>query len=270
MDTPQVSPAETAIILELLNSCLKIPGDVVEMGCYKGDTSVLLAQALKSHRSSISAPASSPISASASSPISAPAPVLAPTSSLLPKRLWLYDSFAGLPEKSAADLSVAGSEFRAGELLASKHDLLLRFKRANLPRPIIKKAFFEDLTPADLPEKIAFAFLDGDLYSSIKTSLALVTPRLTRPTTTSPSTITAPHQASISSATAATSRQASISSATATTPHQASAPSSRGIIVVHDYANPKLPGVTRAVDEFLAGEHSFSLTRRASLAILRQ
>ena len=39
----QVSSAETAILIALLQQVLanNIAGDVVELGCYKGDTSIL-------------------------------------------------------------------------------------------------------------------------------------------------------------------------------------------------------------------------------------
>ena len=40
----QVSEKETAKIIELASSCLDLEGDYVEMGCYKGDTSLLLAE----------------------------------------------------------------------------------------------------------------------------------------------------------------------------------------------------------------------------------
>ena len=89
---------------------------------------------------------------------------------LSPKRLYLYDSFAGLPPKTQADQSSIGANFVEGSLKASKSALVTRFKRANLPLPKIKKAWFSDLTDV--------AFLDGDYYDSIKTSLALVVPRL--------------------------------------------------------------------------------------------
>lgn len=194
MESPQVSKQETAELLSLASVTLdqSIKGDLVELGCYRGETSLLLQKLLVSH----------PLSAS--------------------KRLWLYDSFAGLPQKSPEDSSSAGDSFRAGELFVTKREVLDKFKRANLPRPLIKKAFFEDLTSADLPSNISFAFLDGDLYSSIKTSLALVSPLL----------------------------------------------SEQGIIAVHDFNNPSLPGVAKAVEEFLAAHSNFSLRQKFSLAIL--
>ena len=182
----QVSDKETEIILELAGSAPS-DGDFVEMGCYRGDTSLLLAR--------------------------------------LGRPLWLYDSFEGLPEKTLEDTSVAGDNFKAGELLVSKAEVVLRFKKAGLKVPRIKKAFFEDLTASDLPEKIAFAFLDGDLYQSIKTSLKLVAPKMV----------------------------------------------SGGIIVVHDYNNPELPGSYKAVDEFVkqnSARLSGTISVRETLAIL--
>lgn len=155
----QVTPAETAVLLDLAAACLDLSGDWVEFGCYKGDTSVLLGRLLQQHR-----PASQATSHSAPQP---PAP-----------RLWLYDSFAGLPEKSPQDLSGAGQPFQAGALAVTKHEVTTKLRRAGLKHVVVKKAWFSDLTPADLPDHIAFAFLDGDLYDSIKTSLRLVAPRL--------------------------------------------------------------------------------------------
>ena len=42
----QVSGKETEKILGLAEECLKVEGDYVEFGCYKGDTSLLLAELL--------------------------------------------------------------------------------------------------------------------------------------------------------------------------------------------------------------------------------
>ena len=141
----QVDPKETVIILKYASEALQYDGDFVEFGCYKGDTSVKLAEIIKG----------------------------------TDKHLWLYDSFAGLPAKTREDQSTIGSQFQAGELLATKRQVADRFRHANLPRPIIKKAFFNELNPiTDLPECIAFAFLDGDLYDSLKTSLHFVWPKL--------------------------------------------------------------------------------------------
>lgn len=192
-DEPQqVSNKETEILLELLRETLSFDGDVVELGCYRGDTSILFEKELEKE---------------------------APE-----KHLWIYDSFEGLPSKTKEDNSVAGDQFKSGELLVAKREVIEKFKRHGLKIPKIKKGFFENLNPeSDLPEEICFAFCDGDLYQSIKTSLKLIENKMTK----------------------------------------------NGIIVVHDYNNPELPGSSKAVDEWLKSHPKKNLTVCETLAIIR-
>ncbi|MBR5621342.1 hypothetical protein IKW75_02585 [Candidatus Saccharibacteria bacterium] len=202
----QVSDNETAVILSELRDILArgVAGDAVEFGCYRGDTSLLLERILERE--------------------------FPDTES----RLWIYDSFEGLPDRTSEDASVAGDGFKAGELFVTKREVMERFKKSGLKVPRVRKGFFENLDPAtDLPEKICFAFLDGDLYQSIKTSLELITPKMTRD---GDGQIT-------------------------------------GTIIVHDYNNPQLPGSARAVDEWIAKiskdqKTAPRLERRESLAII--
>ncbi len=168
----QVSETETENIIEIAKKCLEVPGDFVELGCYKGDTSLMLAEVVQNDAS---------------------------------KTLFIYDSFEGLPKKSEKDNSPLGENFKEGELLVTKREVKERFLRAGLKVPVIKKAWFSDLETQDLPDKIAFAFLDGDFYESIKDSLKLVGNKM----------------------------------------------SEGGIVIVHDYNNPALPGVKKAVDEWI-------------------
>ena len=142
----QVSEKETERILELARKCLEVEGDFAEFGCYKGDTSLLLAEVLKESK----------------------------------KKLWIYDSFEGLPEKREEDRSALGVLFRKGELGVTKREVKMRFLKAGLPVPIIKKAWFKELSESDLPDRISFAFLDGDFYESIKDSLKLVVPKMSK------------------------------------------------------------------------------------------
>lgn len=184
----QVSTKELKIILTQARDALSVPGDFVELGCYRGDTSLELQKLLRGAQK---------------------------------KTLWLYDSFEGLPEKTSKDFSPAGTQFQTGTLDVSKKEVILRFKKAGLRVPRIKKAWFSDLAPGDLPEKIAFAFLDGDFYESIKVSLHLVIPRL----------------------------------------------SPGGIVLVHDYNNPELPGASKAVDEFFSSDQ---IRTQETLAIISE
>ncbi len=170
----QVSEQETSKIIEIARNQLEVPGDFVEMGCYKGDTSLLIAEVLQESD----------------------------------KRLWIYDSFEGLPEKRKEDESLLGEAFKGGELYVTKREVKERFLRAGIIVPVIKKAWFSELVNEDLPCKIAFAFLDGDFYESIRDSLAIVGDKM----------------------------------------------SDGGVIMIHDYKNPALPGVARAVDEWLKGK----------------
>lgn len=144
----QVEYAELEVIVRELERVLStdVPGSVIEMGCYNGTTSLFLARLLAQHASQ--------------------------------RELHVYDSFSGLPEKLPQDNSPAGEQFKAGELHASKQTLIRHFKQAGLQLPIIHKGWFEELNDKDLPSQIAFAFLDGDFYSSIKASLQLITPHL--------------------------------------------------------------------------------------------
>ncbi|MBR2543961.1 class I SAM-dependent methyltransferase [Candidatus Saccharibacteria bacterium] len=194
----QVSENETKRILELARGCLGVEGDFVEMGCYKGDTSLLLAELLVKNSVGNGVDKSRK---------SGEKVVEKDCGGLLRKRLWIYDSFEGLPEKNSADESVLGADFKEGELFVTKREVKERFLRAGLPVPVIKKAWFCDLGAEDLPEKIAFAFLDGDFYESIRDSLKLVGPKMSKD----------------------------------------------GVIIVHDYTNPALPGVKKAVDEWAKG-----------------
>lgn len=46
--------------------------------------------------------------------------------------------------------------------------------------PKIHEGWFADILPTQLPDKISFAHLDGDFYSSILESLIYVYPRLSK------------------------------------------------------------------------------------------
>lgn len=194
IEPQQVSDKETTILLELLKSSVDVDGDVVEFGCYKGDTSLLFQKILEKEPN------------------------------FRGKHLWLYDSFEGLPAKTKEDSSVAGDNFKAGELLVTKREVIMRFKKAGLRIPRIRKNFFKNLDQnQDLPAQISFAFLDGDLYQSIKTSLNLIWDKLAE----------------------------------------------NAIVVVHDYNNPELPGVSKALEEW-SKNHQFTITQQETLAIIQK
>lgn len=228
----QVSEAETEEIMRLAERVLSVEGDYVELGCYKGDTAIMLADLLwaynrgeiggKDVENSVDEVVEKPVENMVQNEVEN----LGKNSWVMNddarrKKLWIYDSFEGLPEKNEADRSVAGADFRPGELKATKMEVKKRFLRAGLPLPEIKKGWFEDLMDEDLPIQIAFVFIDGDFYQSIKVSLSIVERRMMP----------------------------------------------GGVIVVHDYNNPALPGVAKAVDEWLFGKN-LRTRQYASLMII--
>lgn len=118
-----------------------LPGDVVELGCNHGDTAAVMA-------------------------------------CVTDKRIWLYDSFDGLPEPQDYEHQANPAMLRRGHMQATEDQVRTRFNDANRPQPTIVKGWFKDVRSDQLPERIAFAHLDGDLFESITQSLELVYPRL--------------------------------------------------------------------------------------------
>ena len=121
----------------------RVPGDVVELGCHEGHSSVILQRILDQ---------------------------LDPT-----RRLHVYDSFEGLPSLHEKD---GATHFRPGTIRTTRDVVIENFQRRGLKVPEIHQGWFEDTLPTGLPERICFAYLDGDLYTSIMTSLQYVYPRL--------------------------------------------------------------------------------------------
>lgn len=144
----QVDQREVRLVLQALETVLANTshGEIVEFGCYAGTTSLFISRLLAAQKS--------------------------------PREFHVYDSFEGLPEKNIKDQSVAGDQFRPGELSVSKKQFIQNYKKAGLPLPQIHKGWFENLRDNDIPDHIAMAFLDGDYYSSVKTSLTLIESRL--------------------------------------------------------------------------------------------
>jgi O-methyltransferase len=134
-------------IYHLLSQVLAfgVSGDIVELGCHRGQSSVVIQRIIDAHGGG--------------------------------RALHVYDSFEGLPELHGED---EGTHFRAGAIQSPMDVLVANFEERGLPLPEIHKGWFSDTLPTGLPEYIAFAYLDGDLYSSILCSLENVYPRLSR------------------------------------------------------------------------------------------
>jgi O-methyltransferase len=116
-----------------------IEGDVVEFGCYVGESSKYLRKSLDILGSD--------------------------------KLLYVYDSFEGLPPLSEYE---KGTEWRPFTLKTTEQVLVNNFQKNGLVPPLITKGWFKDVPEDKLPNKIAFAFLDGDFYDSIYDSLSKI------------------------------------------------------------------------------------------------
>ena len=112
-----------------------VDGDFVELGCNSDQSSVLISKIMQHHKSN--------------------------------KKLYVYDSFEGLPPLTSVD----GSAYHQGKLKTTEDILRYNFTRYNLPLPGIHRGWFNYTLSNGLPKEIAFAYLDGDSYDSILISL---------------------------------------------------------------------------------------------------
>ena len=138
--------SEAIYIIRALHEGLKVPGDICEFGVAQGATSRLMATEIQD----------------------------------TDRKLWLFDSFEGLPEPSPEDRLIhdifnLGSMARyKGTMASPETEVLAKLEQVNFPanRTKIKKGWVnESLMTADLPQQVAFAYVDFDFYEPIKDAL---------------------------------------------------------------------------------------------------
>ena len=117
----------------------QIPGDVVECGVYKGGSAALLARTA--------------------------------THSRLPRTLWLFDVFSGMPPSADVDGPEARSWVGNLKSSAPRVERLLRRTRADLSRVRIVPGLFQQTFPAVRIPQIALLNIDADWYESVKLCL---------------------------------------------------------------------------------------------------
>ena len=116
-----------------------VEGDFVEFGCYVGESSKYLRKTLDETNSN--------------------------------KDLYVYDSFEGLPPLSKHE---EGMGWRPGTLNVAEEVLIKNFRDNGLKPPYTCKGWFKDIPEYRVPDKVCYAFLDGDFYDSIYDSLVKV------------------------------------------------------------------------------------------------
>lgn len=168
-------------LMKLFEESLKLDGDVIECGVYRGNTTRLLGRRMRD---------------------------LAPT-----KNLFACDSFEGFPQDGILDSDLGPFRFRFKIRRKFKHALdvpyrLSKFFDAYGVRGNVVKGFFSDTLPKLTPREYCFIFIDCDLYESHLDCLNVLYDQLVP----------------------------------------------GGVIVFDDYAQPKWPGASRAVDDFFAGQ----------------
>ena len=146
-----VTHTQVQFILDSLEKTLvnNIEGDVVELGCNIGTTSIFIRKMLDAHKSI--------------------------------KKFHVYDSFEGLPEKGKEDKSDCSIErYFKGSCTTSRTSFLNTFDKLHLKIPIMNSGWFSEISDEKYPDKISFAFFDGDFYQSIMDSFHKVYHKLTK------------------------------------------------------------------------------------------
>ncbi|MFA6760131.1 MAG: TylF/MycF/NovP-related O-methyltransferase [Sulfuricurvum sp.] len=144
-----VTKSQVYIVLQNLQKTLDdgVSGDVVELGCNVGTTSVFIRKLLDEYKST--------------------------------KAFHVYDSFEGLPQKLKEDETDLDRQYQEGSCKTSLEVFLGNFEKQGLEAPAINKGWFADIDDTRYPDEISFAFFDGDFYSSIMDSFSKVYPKLT-------------------------------------------------------------------------------------------
>ena len=120
-----------------------LPGAVVELGSYRGATALWIRSVLDSLGDR-------------------------------GREIHVYDSFQGMPVPGVEE----SDHLAVGELWSSPDDVRTTHAAWGTPAPVIHPGWFAETLPTDLPDEIAFAYLDGDFYASTLTALTHCVPRL--------------------------------------------------------------------------------------------
>lgn len=141
-----ITEAQALLIVESLESVRTLDGDVCEFGVAQGATSALIAQEILTSA----------------------------------RKLWLFDSFEGLPKPAAQDrllddvLNLGTMDRYEGQMKFSQDLVRARLDAAGFPpaRTELVPGFIDQtLASGRVPAQVAFAFVDLDLYEPIRAAL---------------------------------------------------------------------------------------------------
>jgi O-methyltransferase len=104
-----------------------------------------------------------------------------------PCRMWAFDSFQGLPAQSGPE--DAHAVWVAGQMAMSENDFREQCATKGIPAADFRTVpgYYEDSLAegragAEFPKRVAFAYIDCDLYSSTKTVLGFLQSRIAQGT----------------------------------------------------------------------------------------
>jgi O-methyltransferase len=146
--------SEAIYLIKHLHDGLMVAGDICEFGVAQGATSKLLASEILL---------------------------------LEDRKLWLFDSFEGLPsptqeDKLIHDIFKLGTIAKyKGTMASPEKEVLDKLGSINFPseRIKIKKGWVKDtINSTDLPTQVAFAYVDFDFYDPIKDALQFIDGRM--------------------------------------------------------------------------------------------
>jgi hypothetical protein len=146
--------SEAIYVIKNLHDGLKVAGDICEFGVAQGATSRLLASEIMP---------------------------------LAERRFWLFDSFEGLPAPTKEDrlihdiFKLGTMEKYKGTMASPETEVLGKLASVKFPREriVVKKGWVKDtIQSGDLPEKVAFAYVDFDFYDPIKDALEFLDTRM--------------------------------------------------------------------------------------------
>jgi O-methyltransferase len=144
LEGTQVS--EAIYLLNALHRSLQLPGDICEFGVAQGATSTLMANEIAG----------------------------------TDKKLWLFDSFEGLPRPTDKDqliddiFNLGSIEKYQGQMAHKQNEVLARLKSIGFPlaRVQLVPGFIENTVgKLGLPSGICFAYVDFDFYEPIRIAL---------------------------------------------------------------------------------------------------
>ena len=117
-----------------------IPGDVVECGTARGGSAALMGLALRELGS--------------------------------PRRLWVFDTFEGLPAPTENDPDFDIAKLYSGSCRGTLDEVTALFETLGiLDRSVLVKGLFQDTLPGASIGRIAVLHLDGDWYESVRVCL---------------------------------------------------------------------------------------------------